>query len=57
MPAAFPSHTIESAPTAARQAMSAIQDHQGYLPAAVGLLANSPHMLDGFLKANAIFES
>jgi AhpD family alkylhydroperoxidase len=54
---AFTSHTIDSAPAGARRAMSAIQDHQGYLPAAVGRLANSPHTLDGFLKMNAIFES
>ena len=57
MPEAFPSHTIESAPAGARRAMTAIQDHQGYLPDAVARLANSPHTLDGFLKGNAIFES
>jgi AhpD family alkylhydroperoxidase len=53
----FSSHTIESAPSAARRAMNAIADHQGYLPGAVALLANSPHTLDGFVKLNAIFES
>jgi AhpD family alkylhydroperoxidase len=57
MPEAFPSHTIESAPAGARRAMTAIQDHQGYLPDAVARLANSPHTLDGFLKGSAIFES
>jgi AhpD family alkylhydroperoxidase len=57
MPTAFPSHTIESAPTGARRAMTAIQDHQGYLPVAVARLASSPHTLDGFMKGNAIFES
>jgi len=53
----FPSHTVESAPAEAQRAMTAIQNHQGYLPDAVGRLANSPHTLDGFLKINAIFES
>ena len=53
---AFPSHTIDSAPAGAQRALSAIQDHQGYLPDAAGRLANSPHTLDGFLKVNAIFE-
>jgi AhpD family alkylhydroperoxidase len=57
MPDTFPTHTIESAPPTARRAMSTVQEHQGYLPAAVGLLASSPHTLDGFLKANAIFEN
>jgi AhpD family alkylhydroperoxidase len=57
MPATFPSHTIESAPVAARRAMNSVQDHQGFLPHAVARLANSPQTLDGFLKMNAIFES
>ncbi|MEW2485637.1 carboxymuconolactone decarboxylase family protein [Streptomyces sp. NPDC048411] len=58
MPAsAFPDHTLESAPTAARRAMKAVADKQGYLPAAVGRLATSPQLLDGFLKISAIFES
>jgi AhpD family alkylhydroperoxidase len=56
MPDAFRSHTIESAPLAARGALTAIQDHQGFLPAAAARLANSPHTLNGFLKVNAIFE-
>ncbi len=54
---AFPSHTVESAPPAARRTMAAIQDRWGYLPSAVGKLATSPHTLDGFMKLNGIFES
>ncbi|MBV9446901.1 MAG: carboxymuconolactone decarboxylase family protein [Streptosporangiaceae bacterium] len=54
---AFPSHTIESAPPAARRTMAATRDHWGYLPSAVGKLATSPHTLDGFMKLNGIFES
>ncbi len=31
-------------------------EHLGYLPVGVGLLATSPQLLEGFLKANALFE-
>ncbi|WP_326603293.1 carboxymuconolactone decarboxylase family protein [Streptomyces sp. NBC_01800] len=58
MPApAFPDHTLESAPGAARRSMEAVVNRQGHLPAAVGRLATSPQLLDGFLKISAIFES
>jgi AhpD family alkylhydroperoxidase len=53
----FAGHTIESAPPAARQAMAATEKHLGYLPAALARMAASPHLLDGFLKLNGIFES
>ena len=52
----FTEHTLESAPAASRQAMSAVAGKQGYLPAAVGLLAESPEMLNGFLRLVAIFD-
>lgn len=54
---AFPSHTVESAPEAARRAMTAIERNWGYLPSGVARLATSPHTLDAFLKLNGIFES
>ncbi|MET7306572.1 carboxymuconolactone decarboxylase family protein [Streptomyces sp. NPDC005134] len=58
MPApAFPDHTLESAPGAARRSMEAVVSRQGHLPAAVARLATSPQLLDGFLKISAIFES
>ncbi|WP_406501664.1 carboxymuconolactone decarboxylase family protein [Streptomyces sp. NBC_01590] len=58
MPAsAFPGHTLESAPPAARRPMAAVTGKQGYLPAAVARLATSPELLDGFLKSSALFES
>ncbi|WP_411085454.1 carboxymuconolactone decarboxylase family protein [Streptomyces sp. 061-3] len=58
MPApAFPDHTLESAPGAARRSMEAVVNKQGHLPAAVGRLATSPQLLDGFLRISAIFES
>ncbi len=53
---AFPDHTVESAPPAARRAMAAIKEGWGYLPSGVARLATSPHALDGFLKLNGIFE-
>lgn len=58
MPAtAFPDHTLESAPAAARPAMAAVAGKQGYLPVAVTRLASSPELLGGFLKMSALFDS
>lgn len=53
----FTRHTIESAPAASRRPMTAVTEKQGYLPAAVGLLAESPETLDGFLRLSAAFDS
>jgi AhpD family alkylhydroperoxidase len=53
----FVQHTVESAPTASRRFMTATADRLGYLPAAVALLAESPHLLEGFLKLSALFEA
>src|ERR1700683_3895125 len=52
----FTEHTIESAPAAARRSMTATINHNGYLPAAVALMATSPELLDGFLKMSAAFD-
>jgi AhpD family alkylhydroperoxidase len=52
----FTRHTIESAPAASRRPMTAVMAKQGYLPAAVGLLAESPEVLDGFLRLSAAFD-
>ncbi|MCX5114407.1 carboxymuconolactone decarboxylase family protein [Streptomyces sp. NBC_00378] len=54
---AFPDHTLESAPAAARRTMAAVTAKQGHLPSAVARLATSPELLDSFLKASAVFES
>ncbi|HEY9331675.1 MAG TPA: carboxymuconolactone decarboxylase family protein [Streptomyces sp.] len=54
---AFPDHTLESAPAAARSTMAAVAQKQGYLPTAVTRLASSPELLGGFLKMSALFES
>jgi AhpD family alkylhydroperoxidase len=52
----FTEHTVESAPAAARRSMAATTSHLGYLPSAIGLMATSPDLLDGFLKLSAMFE-
>ncbi|MEU3227095.1 carboxymuconolactone decarboxylase family protein [Streptomyces sp. NPDC006976] len=54
---AFPDHTHASAPAAARPALAAIAQKQGFLPAAAARMANSPELLNGFLKINALFEA
>ncbi|MFG3138275.1 carboxymuconolactone decarboxylase family protein [Streptomyces sp. NPDC048211] len=54
---AFPDHTLESAPAAARPTMAAVAKKQGYLPTAVARLAQSPELLNGFLKMSALFET
>jgi AhpD family alkylhydroperoxidase len=37
--------------------MTATRDHLGYLPAGVARLAESPQLLDGFLRMTAIFDN
>lgn len=53
----FTAHTLDSAPPASRRMMQTTADHFGYLPVGVGLMAESPQMFEGFLKANALFEA
>ncbi|MGW2474544.1 carboxymuconolactone decarboxylase family protein [Streptomyces sp. NPDC001665] len=58
MPAtAFPDHTLESAPAAARSSLAAIAQKQGFLPSAAARMAMSPEVLSGFLRMHALFES
>ncbi|WBB93858.1 carboxymuconolactone decarboxylase family protein [Verrucosispora sp. WMMC514] len=52
----FTTHTIDSAPEAARATMDGVHRRIGYLPGAVGLMAESPELLTGFLTANASFD-
>jgi len=52
----FTNHTIESAPAGSRRAMTATASHLGYLPTAIGLMATSPDLLDGFLKMSGSFD-
>ena len=53
----FTDHTVESAPPAARRALTAVSRDLGYLPAAAARMATSPQLLDGFLRLSAIFEN
>src|ERR1700744_6041822 len=53
----FTQYTIETAPAASRRPMTAVTAKQGYLPAAIGLLAESPEALDGFLRLSATFDA
>ena len=53
----FVDHTVETAPEAARRTLAATEKKFGYLPTAVARLAESPQLLDGFLKLTAIFDS
>lgn len=57
MSSLFPAHTIESAPPAARRTMEGTQRKLGFLPEAVARLAESPELLDGFLRASGSFEA
>lgn len=53
----FPVHTVDTAPQAARRTMGAVEKQFGFLPSAVARLAESPELLDGFLRASAQFEA
>ncbi|MCX5387929.1 carboxymuconolactone decarboxylase family protein [Streptomyces sp. NBC_00083] len=52
----FTEHTLESAPAAAHKSMEVTVRHLGRLTPPVARMATSPHLLDGFLKLNGIFE-
>lgn len=52
----FTCHTVDTAPAQSRRFMTATEQHLGYLPAAMGLLAESPELLEGFLKASDLFD-
>ncbi len=55
IPQQFTSHTVESAPPAAREALATARAKFGRLPAALGLLANSPTALAAFGTFTAAF--
>lgn len=52
----FVRHTIESAPAGSRPFMTATEQALGRLPAAVGLLAESPELTAGFAKVSSLYE-
>ena len=51
----FTDHTLDSA--GSRPVLAAMARQQGHVPVAVARLAASPQLLNGFLKASALFES
>ncbi|GIJ26578.1 alkyl hydroperoxide reductase AhpD [Micromonospora qiuiae] len=53
----FTVHTTDTAPEAARSTMNGVRRALGHLPGAVGLMAESPELLNGFLTVNGIFEN
>ncbi|MCS7479305.1 carboxymuconolactone decarboxylase family protein [Umezawaea endophytica] len=53
----FIDHTVDSAPPAARRTMAATGKRLGRIPPAVARMAESPELLDGFLKSSALFEA
>ncbi|WP_338146431.1 carboxymuconolactone decarboxylase family protein [Streptomyces boncukensis] len=53
----FTEHTLESAPDAARRPLERIQRGFGYIPSAAARMAASPQLLEGFQRANALFEA
>jgi AhpD family alkylhydroperoxidase len=57
MSSLFPAHTTETAPPAARRTMEGTRKKLGFLPEAVARLAESPELLDGFLRASGTFEA
>jgi AhpD family alkylhydroperoxidase len=53
----FPVHTAATAPPAARRTVGAVEKRFGFLPGAVARLAESPELLDGFLRVSGLFEA
>ena len=52
----FVDHTPDTAPAEARRMLIATTERLGYMPVALGRLAASPHLLQGFLTLMEIFE-
>jgi AhpD family alkylhydroperoxidase len=53
----FPVHSVDTAPQAARRTMGAVEKRFGFLPGSVARLAESPELLDGFLRLSGMFEA
>ncbi|MDO3701686.1 carboxymuconolactone decarboxylase family protein [Micromonospora sp. C28SCA-DRY-2] len=53
----FTCHTPDTAPAAARPTIEGVRRKLGHLPAAVGLMAESPELLKGFLTVTGIFDT
>jgi AhpD family alkylhydroperoxidase len=57
MSALFPAHTVDTAPPPARRTMGAVEKRFGFLPGGVARLAESPELLEGFLRLSGSFEA
>ncbi|MDG4803519.1 carboxymuconolactone decarboxylase family protein [Micromonospora sp. WMMD980] len=53
----FTAYEPDTAPAAARPVMAGVHRKLGHLPTAVGLMAESPELLKGFLAATAAFDA
>ena len=50
----FPIHTIETAPEAAKEALKAVQNVNGFIPNLIGVLANAPTALETYRTVGGI---
>jgi AhpD family alkylhydroperoxidase len=53
----FTEHTLDTAPAGSRRAMEGVAENLGFLPPLVARQAESPELLNGFLRLSAMFES
>ncbi|MFI5807279.1 carboxymuconolactone decarboxylase family protein [Streptomyces sp. NPDC051561] len=53
----FVEHTLDTAPAASVRAMEGVRKGFGFLPPLVAKQAESPELLNGFLRLSAMFES
>ncbi len=52
----FKIHDIDSAPKDSKKLLKNTKDKYGFIPNALGIMAESPAMLDSYLSMNTIFE-
>ena len=52
----FKIHTIETAPDDSKEILKKVNDKYGFIPNALGIMAESPAMLDSYMTMNDIFE-
>ena len=50
----FPIHTVETAPEAAKEALKAVQNVNGFIPNLIGVLANAPTALETYRTVGGI---
>lgn len=50
----FQIHTIDTAPEAAKEALQAVKNNNGFIPNLIGVLANAPTALETYRTVGAI---